>query len=141
MQEEQTCNSVTFVHMHVTLLHYDGHEVRVEDLGDVSNERGLRPERAWGVRAAGLPVQPRSSQLMSSAMNRITLGRVAAGAMASAAEGETETSSRAAQNSPARTRGRPGRTVGCIAGLFLLGRALSNSIRRDGPFFWGRRVF
>jgi hypothetical protein len=31
--------------------------------------------------------------------------------------------------------------VGCIAGMFLFGRALSNSIRRVGPFFWVDEYF
>ena len=55
-----------------------------------SNRRPCAARRSMcGVRAVGFPVHPRSSQLTSSAMKRMTLGRGSAAGAAKTAGGAT----------------------------------------------------
>ena len=62
-----------------------------------------------GVRAVGLPVQPRSSQLTSSAIKRMTLGRGSAAGAAKTAG--TAARKRTAEQKARSRRGRAGRAI------------------------------
>lgn len=62
-----------------------------------------------GVRAVGFPVQPRSSQLTSSAIKRMTLGRGSAAGAAKTAG--TAARKRTAEQKARSRRGRAGRAM------------------------------